>query len=183
MFPPRLRRCRATLLPARYSLLVKSLQPKRLSSPRLHTHNRPLRPYRLPSKPPLKLLNLRSSRSFHPPAKRHHRLRSLSNSPPVPPIEKFLGRRLLSQRVVLPLLKLLVLLLPMRLARHPVSARPLALQRLDSRRIHSRTQLPIDPSSLSLQPQHLLDLRRPRSRTHRPPRLPRTWRIPLQHQD
>jgi hypothetical protein len=179
--PPRL--YRATLLRARFSLPVKLLRLRRLSSQLPPMSNRRLRRYRLlPSQLP-KMLNLRSSRSFHPPAKRHHRLRSLSNSPPVPPIGKFHGKRLLYRRAMLPLLKLLVLLLPTQPVRHPVSVRPLALRKLVSRRTHSRTRLPIDLSNLSLPPQHLLDLRLLHSRTRRPPRLPRTWPIPLQHQD
>jgi hypothetical protein len=183
MFPPPPRLYRATPLPARYSLPVIRPLPRQLSRRLLHMLNRALRPYRLLPYPLLTLFNLRSSRSFHPPAKRHHRLRSLSNSPPVPLIGKFLGRRSLYPRVVHRLLKLLVLLLPTQPVRHPVSVRPLALRKVVSRRTHSRTQLPIDLLNLSLLLQHLLDLRPPPSRTRRPPRLPRTWPIPLQHQD
>jgi hypothetical protein len=184
MFPPPRRLYRATLLPARSSLPVKRLLPRRLSSQLLPMSNRARRPYRLRPSQLLKLFNLRSSRSFHPPAKRHHRLGvPPATRLPVLAIGKFLGRRLLFPRAMLPPLKLLVLLPPTQPVRHPVSVRPLALRKLVSRRIHSRTQLPIDLSSLLLLPQHLLDLRLLPSRTRRPPRLPRTWPTPLQHQD
>jgi hypothetical protein len=179
--PPRL--YRATLLRARFSLPVKLLRLRRLSIQLPPMSNRRLRPYRLQSYPLLKLSHLRSSRSLHPPAKSHRLRHPPATRLPVLAIGRSLGRRLLFPRAMLPLLKLLVLLPPTQPVRHPVSVRPLALRKLDSRRIHSRTLLPIDLSSLSPPPQHLLDLRLLHSRTRRPPRLPRTWPIPLQHQD
>lgn len=183
MFPPPLRLCQATRLPARYSLPVKLFRVRRLSKQLLPISNRRLRRYRLQPSPLLKLFNLRFSRSLHPPAQRHRLRHPPATRLPVPPIGKFLGRPLLYPRAMLPLLKLLVLLSPTRPLRHLVSVRPPAPQRLDSRRIHSKTQLPIDLSSLSLLLQHLLDLRLLHSRTRRHPRLPRTWLTPHQHRD
>lgn len=173
MFQSPLRLCRATLLRARYSLPVKLLRPRRLSSPLLHMFSRPLSSSRAPSSPPLRSLRLLSSRSSRPPLKRHRLLSPSVNKLPALAIERFLGRLSLCQRVVL--LKPLALLPPMPPLRHPELLRLLALQRLDSRRIHSRTQLAIDLSSLSPLPQHLLDLRPPPSRTYQNPRPRRTW--------
>ena len=172
-FQSALSQCRAILLRARSSLLLKLLRPRRLSSPLLHMFSRPLSSYRAPSSPPLRPLNLLSSRSPRPPLKRHRLMSPSVNKLQALAIERFLGRLSLCQKVVL--LKPLALLPPMPPLRHPESLRLLVLQKLDSRRIHSRTRPAIDLSSLSPLPQHLLDLRPPPSRTYQNPRPRRTW--------